>query len=52
MHTEIEMDDALVSQLMTLTGATAKRQVVHEASRVKLKWEKPVAGTQPLQRQG
>ncbi|HHZ08922.1 MAG TPA: type II toxin-antitoxin system VapB family antitoxin [Rhizobiales bacterium] len=36
MRTDIEIDDKVVAELMALTGAKSKRQVVDEALRAQL----------------
>ncbi|APH71793.1 type II toxin-antitoxin system VapB family antitoxin [Aquibium oceanicum] len=48
MRTNIEIDEALVRELMALTGAKTKRQVVDEALRDQLKWRKAVKDIRSL----
>mgnify|MGYP001268922783 CR=1 FL=1 len=38
MRTNIDIDDKIVAELMALTGAKTKRQVVDEALRAQLDW--------------
>ena len=48
MRTNIEIDEALVRELMALTGAKTKRQVVDEALRDQLRWRKAVKDIRSL----
>ena len=49
MRTNIEIDDKIVAELMALTGARTKRQVVDEALRAQLDWTKAATGILSLQ---
>ena len=49
MRTNIEIDDKVVAELMALTGARTKRQVVDDALRAQLDWIKAATGILSLQ---
>lgn len=49
MRTNIEIDDKVVAELMALTGARTKRQVVDDALRAQLDWTKATTGILSLQ---
>lgn len=48
MRTNIEIDEDLVRELMAVTGAKTKRQVVDNALRADLKWRKAVRDIRSL----
>ena len=48
MRTNIEIDEDLVRELMALSGAKTKRQVVDNALRADLKWRKTVKDVRSL----
>lgn len=48
MRTNIEIDEDLVRELMAVTGAKTKRQVVDNALRADLKWRKAVQDIRSL----
>lgn len=49
MRTNIEIDDKVVAELMALTGAKTKRQVVDEALRAQLDWTRAARDILSLQ---
>jgi Arc/MetJ family transcription regulator len=49
MRTNIEIDDKVVAELMVLTGAKTKRQVVDEALRAQLDWARAAQDILSLQ---
>jgi len=48
MRTNIDIDDKLISELMSLTGAKTKKQVVDEALRAQLRQEKAAKAIRSL----
>lgn len=42
MRTNIEIDDKVIAELMDLTGAKTKRQVVNDALKDQLRWKRTV----------
>ena len=48
MRTNIDLDDKVVAELMALTGAKTKKEVVDQALRDQLRWKKAVSGIMSL----